>query len=507
MPDVLLVSVEDWASVSYAYARALRAVDVDALAITAKLHGFDYTKQAKQVPVESWRNYFADSQIIVNMHSREHTGKLPGKHLAVFHGGAKYRETPKLYNDIFNRYVDVSLIQTGDLLGLGAKNEVWTLPPIDLETIKPRLGIHGDKLKIAHYPRHAEDKGGPAVNRVVELLQASSKLNSLFDYSFTSEHVSWPESIARMADCDIYIEAMAPTHLGKPHGAWGITALEAAALGKIVVTNFAHAELYRKTYGFCALQVANSETELELVLRRLLAMSTRELENLQVDSREWVERAHSYEAIGRRLKEVFETYCGDALPVLFDPVAYWERTGGIKGNADSTNGVESGIIFSWLVQKNLLKGSILEVGPGQGNTFNSLRRFADLTDYRMVDFVQSSRELCRQTTSVLPDAWDGKALPYASNSFDAVISADVMLHVPVQDIDTFVAEHARVSKKWLIVSSYVGLYDGKSRAPLAPHCFRHAYEILWKRYGLSVIEKHLTHDRSRCLWLLAKERQ
>ena len=59
------------------------------------------------------------------------------KKVVVFHGGGKFRLNHKAICSQFNPIVDCSLIQTYDLFGLGAKDERWLLPPIDLSKIKP----------------------------------------------------------------------------------------------------------------------------------------------------------------------------------------------------------------------------------------------------------------------------------------------------------------------------------------------------------------------------------
>jgi hypothetical protein len=88
---------------------------------------------------------------------------------------------------------------------------------------------------------------------------------------------------------------------GMPFGEWGNTALEAAALGKIVVTNSLNTDLYRAEYGDCALQIANTPEALKETLQRLISLSDGELTQLKLQSREWVENKHSMMPTGERM--------------------------------------------------------------------------------------------------------------------------------------------------------------------------------------------------------------
>lgn len=513
MTSVLMVSRDDWANIGYVFQESLRAAGVEALAITEKPHGFDYPIQAKQVDPSRWPHYFDKADVIINMHSMNCSGPLPDKHICVFYGGASYRRSPSAFTALFNPFVDCSIIQTGDLLGYGAKNEAWLLPAVDLNTIKPRFGIWGRRLKIGHYPRSWPEKGGPAVESVIKRLQ---KKGFEFDFLSSKERVSWAASIERMSECDIYVEALAPTHLGRKHGAWGVTALEAAALGKVVVTNFADLKLYEQIYGKCALQVANTELELEAALTRILETSRYDLENLQVDSREWVERYHSYHAVGQRLEAIIEHYCfgkpavfhklaPDATEVtLYDPKSYWESRGHAHTLMGEVTREELFQLVSWIAELRLSDKAIVEVGSGQGTTYNFLKTAGvRFTNYKMIDFAQSCRYKCRQMTGVLPDGWNGVTLPYNEGSAELVIATDVLLHVPDRDIEPFVAEMSRVSSRFIVVSSYCG-ENGMRSEDLAFHLFIHNYEELWKANGLKVRRKLATDRGRRAVWLLEK---
>jgi hypothetical protein len=94
------------------------------------------------------------------------------------------------------------------------------------------------------------------------------------------------------------------TAQGKPYGEWGNQCIEAAALGKIVITNTLSADLYKKEYGEgFAPRIANNEDEIAAHVEELLGMTDKEILDEQQRSRAWVEKYHSMEATSDRLWE------------------------------------------------------------------------------------------------------------------------------------------------------------------------------------------------------------
>jgi hypothetical protein len=227
----------------------------------------------------------------------------------VFHGGTDYRQNFRKVNRKFNRIVEKSIIQTADMLGLGAKNEVWVLPAVDSEKLKPVYERISSKKVIGHFPSSEANKNTDLIIEVIWRLKADPLIDSKFVFIPPTGGTGWSENIKRMSECDIYIEACAPKQRKRKYGEWGITALEAAALGKTVVTHFLSLDKYEQEYGDCALNVANSAQDLEGVLRKLIEMDNNELLRNKKKTRKWLETNHSYQAVGRRLIEkVYERF-------------------------------------------------------------------------------------------------------------------------------------------------------------------------------------------------------
>ena len=305
--DVLLVSVKsDYANVAYTLQQSLLAVGVDALALSLKRTTTLKPAKAKVVKLPELKRYAQQSKIIQFMHSVYIDLGVKNKRMFVYHGGGRYRENFKSLNKIFNPRVEKCIIQTGDLLNLGAKNEVWLLPAVDTEKIKPVYKRQNKKIIVGHFPSSKLVKNSRGINEIIERLKKD--FGDKFEYINSSSIIDWSKHMERVSKCDIYIEACTPYLKGKKtlnkYGEWGVSGVEAAALGKVVVTHFLSCERYEKEYGECYLKTANTLDDIEKHMRELLTLSDDEILKIQKDTRSWVEKFHSYRAVGKRLKEI-----------------------------------------------------------------------------------------------------------------------------------------------------------------------------------------------------------
>lgn len=306
--DVLIVSKNDWANMGYRFQESLRSVGIDAKAVTLGINYSCRPKHAQVCSVKKIRRYAQSAKIIQFMHSEYLKLDVNDKRVFVFHGGGLYREQFKKLNRIFNPIVEKSIIQTGDLFGLGAKNEVWVLPAVDTHTLQPVYRQKSNKIIIGHFPSGERVKNSPGIREVIEKVRKD--LGHKFEYIFSGQRVPWAAQIKRVSECDIYIEAC-KLELGgerstqpRKYGEWGVAAIEAAALGKVVISHFLSHKKYEKEYGKCVIKVANSLNEIEGHLRKLLLLDTNELFQIRKDTRAWVEKYHSYKVVGERLKKV-----------------------------------------------------------------------------------------------------------------------------------------------------------------------------------------------------------
>jgi hypothetical protein len=265
-----------------------------------------YIPELKQFAENARVVHFRDSMLI-------DTGTdLTKKPVVVQHGGRTYRKAHEIINKLFNEFSDATLIQMPDLLGLGAKNEHLIYYPVQTDRLKPKYGRNHEKLIIGHFPTSQIDKGsGLIISTLKKIHEGMPEFKDKFVYMGPEEFkttrdwiIIWTEHLKRVAYCDIIIETVAMEAQGKPFGEWGNQAIEAAALGKIVITNSQSVELYKEEYGpDCALNIANNEEELQAQLLKFLSMSDHEIVREKQKSRVWVEKYHGMEATAKRLKD------------------------------------------------------------------------------------------------------------------------------------------------------------------------------------------------------------
>lgn len=306
---VLIVARKDWANMAYKYQEALKEAGVDAKAVTLHVIGLvNKYEHAKVCDLNKIKSHAKSAQIIQFMHSEYLDLGVKNKRLFVFHGGSKYRKDPVKENKLFNPIVEKSIIQTGDLLDLGAKNEVWVLACVDTNKLQPIYERQSDKIIVGHFPSSPLTKNSEGINKVMKNLK--KKFGHKFEYIYSSEKLLWSKNIERMSKCDIYIDACMPMlrkkeyTKKKKYGEWGVAAVEAAALGKVVISHMLSYKRYEQEFGKCEIRVANSLGEIRNNMIELLSMTNDELFQIRKDTRAWVEKFHSNYYIGKRLKEV-----------------------------------------------------------------------------------------------------------------------------------------------------------------------------------------------------------
>lgn len=317
---VLFVSGSDYAFMGYTLAQCLNSVGIKAIAASGRYSPLrPQSQQGYVYKVDELYDLVKETYVVIWMHStfREFPPNiLKGKKCVVFHGGTKYRRGSQFINRLINPRVHLSLVQTGELLGRGAKNEHWFLPPIDTEGIKPNYNFDGDgRLVIGHFtshPRRVYVKGTALIESTMKLFEKGAwKDRFVFRRATEGHHVPWAENMHRMSKCDIYIESLSQ---GQPHNKnrhdWSVQALESCALGCITITNFLFEDAYKREYGDHGLLVANSANDLKRILKSLFQMKKEDLLNLKRKARQWVELKHSYKVVGKQLGHILglDTY-------------------------------------------------------------------------------------------------------------------------------------------------------------------------------------------------------
>ncbi len=324
--DVLLLAVNDWANTGYRFYKCLRHLGLDVLPMKGQYHPFHYPEQipihpdlAKLEPNNFYYNVpgfkqFGETAKVLHyiastfVNPGLNLAEVKNKNVVMHHGGRAYRVNHGMFNEKYNGFVNASLIQCPDLLGYGAVNEHLIYYPVDTDFIQPVFKPEREgKITVGHFPSIPKDKGTTVISKTA--LEVSRKSNGRIKYVGAIDEdfrrtglLIWQDNLRRMAYCDVIVETVSMTaQNGLKYGEWGNTALEAAALGKIVVTNSLTADLYRKEYGRCELIIANDENQLREALTSISEMSDNDLRNKRELTRAWAEKYHSIPATAKRL--------------------------------------------------------------------------------------------------------------------------------------------------------------------------------------------------------------
>ena len=296
--NVLLIANHDWANVGSQYARSLRSIGVNASMFIRNYHRANYPDQGTKFrATRQIMPYLKNARIVHLMHSQHPLSNvsLTGKKIVVSHTGSAYRNKHAQLNKVFNPIVDLSIVGSS-LYGKGAKNEHWIPGGVaDVNLLQPVYERLSDKIIVAHYPSSPGLKGSDVIKKVFKKIKGNYKFNCSY------EIVNWKDNIERIKKCDIYVERF------KENTGFGISAIEAAALGKIVITTYAFEQKYKETIGEFGLISVKTQQELKEEIERIISLPDDKLLELKKKNREWAVKYHSYEAVGNRLLGLYRT--------------------------------------------------------------------------------------------------------------------------------------------------------------------------------------------------------
>lgn len=303
MAKVINICTDDFANYSFDNCESLKAAGIRAESFKLIKHPFGYTNQSQIVTRQRIISEIDKADVIQLMHTDNFFLNYliqKKKKFVVYHTGTRYRENSDNFNSFFNPHVFKTFTDQCEFLELGAKNIEYVATAINTDVYAPRPWLSVKPYTIGHFPSN------PIVKGTIEIKQMLRLVREKYNLHFDLDKVRHDRQINRMNSCDIYIELFKPTLNGKPYGCFGVTAFEAAALGKIVVTNNINKEAYRKAYGDCALFIANTKEEFLHTIENLLILPPTKINQFKKESREWILRNHSYKANGERLIKLLE---------------------------------------------------------------------------------------------------------------------------------------------------------------------------------------------------------
>jgi len=327
MIDVLFITLDDNANTGWRFFKCAQMLGLKVMGFKGVYHSFLYPEQFLLHPelAKSWKS---GRETVVKLEGKselqtmmEHARiihfiastciftdlNLLSKPIVMQHGGRTYRSAPKQLNELFNQFCDATIIQCPDLLNLGAHNEKLIYYPVDTNFIQPYFNRAGEKLVIGHFPSQPTDKGYEAVQSVIARLKEVTDKFEFRTIRPDGGKLIWLDALERTNDCDLIVDVFAAkTAAGLDYGTWGNASIEAAALGKVVVTMSLYEDIYKEEYGEHSLQIANTEDVLLDTLLKFVEMSDTELRTCKERSRAWVQEKHSMEVTAARLLPVYK---------------------------------------------------------------------------------------------------------------------------------------------------------------------------------------------------------
>jgi len=293
---VLNVCRDDWSNFMYDNMKSLKAVGVNCDAVKLSPHLFHYTEEAKVRNEKIIHSMIDQADVIQIFHSdTTFLGYCVSrfKKIIVYHTGSVYRDNPSWFNEKFNQHVNRSVIALGEFYESGAKNETYIVGAIPTDYEIKYSSKH--PYNFAHYPSNPKVKG---TSRIINTM-AFFDDHRLLNFEWSTIILDYPEQVKRMQRCDVYVELLMGELNGKKYGSFGMTALEAAAMGKIVLTMNNSLEVYEKHYGKCPFLLHTDELSLATNIMKLMMSTPAFMNQLKKETRDWVVRNHSYEATGK----------------------------------------------------------------------------------------------------------------------------------------------------------------------------------------------------------------
>lgn len=309
---VLLVCADDWAGLMHGHAQALRSIGVDAEDCKLKPHVFQYDSESPVIKAGEMIAKIRTADIVMIYHSSRSIVNLIKQagvksKFVVVHTGSDYRSNPDEIRALFKSIGVVHELtdQCEFLMIDPALSYVTAAMDVDAirRTVNP-LGYvpeRGSKLVLAHFPSKSDVKGSDSILSMIEPYKEK------FHFHYSDERVSHQKNLFRMFNCDVYVELFQPELNGKPYGCYGVTAFEAAAMGKVVITQNIYQQAYRDAYGVDSpFVIANDAKEFSTILSGLSTWGNLTLERHQNETLAWVRKHHSLQATGERIKKVLE---------------------------------------------------------------------------------------------------------------------------------------------------------------------------------------------------------
>lgn len=281
---------DDYANFMFCQVVAMKRAGLDIDGYKLQRSVFGYTSQCKITRPGLIRNIRADIFIIFHSHMEvlPYINCSNNPRIVVVHTGTRFRKNAdRLAFECSSYHNVIALPEFAEHL----PNADYIVGCID-DTLIQQHPVSGNSF--GHFPSNPIVKGTETIRRVAKM----AKVNVFID----TNRLPNDEHLKRIASFDIIVEMHNPIQDGYAYGSFGMQALEAAAMGRVVITNNVNGmELYQRTYGDCELEIANTEQEL---FRKLTHWKHADTNSKSERVVAWYREKHSMSATGRRWAEV-----------------------------------------------------------------------------------------------------------------------------------------------------------------------------------------------------------
>lgn len=281
----------DYCNFAYMNGKALNSIGIDCKTLVTIPHPRGYEESPQIATDEEMIDECHRADVVQVFHSFRKTLETAthgAKRIFGYHTGTRYRQHTASTNKAYNRYCERIFVDSPEFMPLGGRNVTYIATAIDTDKIL-YSPTQNEVPVFAHYPSNSKVKGTP---KIIEMMTAHD-----VQFICNQDRLPAPENYRRMAGCDVYVELFAPEQHGKPYGSFGVTAFEAAAMGKQVITNSLFHHVYTQAYGKDYLLVANTETEFHAAVEKAKEFRSEHGQEI----RAWIEDKHSLKATGTYL--------------------------------------------------------------------------------------------------------------------------------------------------------------------------------------------------------------
>lgn len=243
---------------------------------------------------------------------------LQGK-ISIFHSGSIFRASYKVFNAFDNAKFN-KVITGADLYRLSNMTEQDTVIYCTYATSFSKKEVYAlidekykqEKLLISHTPSKISNKGTLSINKVVsDLLKENKDLNQKYEYRMLTDK-EHKEIVALKKKSHICIGEF--TTSKEDIGGFGVSSVESAALGNIVLAstfNIAGEAVTKASRGISKpslgiINIGDNEEKFRTVLLEVLKRETKDLKKLAYNTVNWYYDTSSPEAVCKKLEYEFQ---------------------------------------------------------------------------------------------------------------------------------------------------------------------------------------------------------